>query len=441
MRANADRRLPGTNLLLVVALALAGADRIDLASGRLPMTLTPFLVLSPFAIVGVAVSRQRRGAAAATAHAPRASAAAFIVTSLLLVAGISVIAAGSQDLLFGRYLLFVYTVIAALAAVSWALTMDVVRVFRAAAWSVLGLSLVFDAISLVTWVRSGTGSRVVFGPVDLTAGSIGQNIPRLSGLSIDPNRGAFLIAAATFVLVADPVLKYGRKFKGGPFLVLAISGLAVTATLSRSGSVAWLICAFAAIASTSTGRARAKMLAALTSAAGLVVYVALRVLSANSAIDLAQISERLNFSDGSSGGDHLMLYSIAANVIRDNPIASIVGIGFGNSYSVLGELFGADKYGNFHSVFLTYFVETGVIGLALIVALMAIPVSGSRRYLALALIAFGAFYQNTSDPVYWVVIGILWLVPDVRSIPIDFSSATNAAASLRNGFVPVGRRN
>ena len=49
-----------TRALLMLWMALIGAVRLDLAGGSLPITLTPFLMLTPPLIVALAVRRYRR---------------------------------------------------------------------------------------------------------------------------------------------------------------------------------------------------------------------------------------------------------------------------------------------------------------------------------------------------------------------------------------------
>lgn len=403
----------GPDVYLIAILAVAGIDRINFAPPSLPLALTPFLVLLPVTVAGALLSWARVGRVGAEWCGRSAGVGISLIFALMVVSAVSVLATEHTDLAYGRLALSVLNIAGVVAAVQWSLRRnDPVVIFRSAAWCVLVLSVFIDVLSFLSWLRFGTGVSVSLGPIDLAAGSIGQDIPRLSGLSLDPNRGALAVTVAAFVLLADPLLACKVGNARASLAILGVSGLVVAATLSRSGALAWLICAVGVVVVSARGRPRAKMLAALLGATALVGYVLARVVTGSPSIDLTLLSDRLSVSEGSSGGVHLSLYSIASNIVASSAWDPFTGIGFGNSYTALRSVYGANEYGNFHSVFVTFLVEVGVMGLLLVLVLMAVPLLGRRRYLAAGLIAFSVLYQASSDPVYWYALALLWILAE-----------------------------
>ncbi len=402
-------RLRGSRALeafIAVCVVAAATDRIDLARGGAPLVITPYIALIP-CIMTVMVVRALSGHRA-NPISRDARSGVFLMAGFIVLAMISVMAIGGDGLSTGRVLLLLALVVSAASIVWLALTVDTAWTLRAAGWGLIAGSLVLDTLSLFSWLRFGTGHAVLLGPIDITAGSIGQDIPRLSGLSLDPNRGAFTAAVAVHLVVLEPLTS---RFRMAVVSLAALfgSGLIVVASVSRSGAIAWLICAIGAVVQAPRGRQRRRVAGALMFASVTVVFVVARIISANGAIDLALVTNRLDLSEGTSGGEHLSLYRIAAESIAAGPMQPWVGAGFGRSYLEVAEVFAGSTYGNFHSLYLTALVEMGIVGLVVILILVVAPTLSARRWLALATVAFGVFYQSIMDPIFWFVISLLWI--------------------------------
>ena len=88
-----------------------------------------------------------------------------------------------------------------------------------------------------------------------------------------------------------------------------------------------------------------------------------------------------------------------------------MGLGYGNAYLELQDMFPGSKYGNYHSLYVTMFAEAGVFALLLMLALLAGPLlRGSFwRPLVAGAVAFNLFYQTTTEPSFWFVLALAWI--------------------------------
>ena len=95
---------------------------------------------------------------------------------------------------------------------------------------------------------------------------------------------------------------------------------------------------------------------------------------------------------------------------------ALIGLGYGSSYLVLDDIFPGNRYGNFHSLYVSMFAESGVFALLLIVVLLAVPLArrGPYRALVLGLVVFNVFYQATVEPAFWAVLALAWLSMDAH---------------------------
>ena len=88
-----------------------------------------------------------------------------------------------------------------------------------------------------------------------------------------------------------------------------------------------------------------------------------------------------------------------------------IGMGYGNSYMELQDIFPGNKYGNFHSLYVTMLAESGVLALILSLILLGYPLglSGGWRPLIAGFVAFNVFYQTLAEPLFWFALAMAWL--------------------------------
>ena len=413
-------------ILVCVAVLSAGFDRFDLFAGHGDFTFTPSIVTSIVAI-GVLgyfllVKRMR------LSISPRAGFAAILAACLVIAAALSVVAGGFDSVPMRRLLLLALLIAGVGAVLLLAGRFELGREVRIGAWIGLAIMLLLTAIQYGTWTTFGAGTEVWLGPIDVTAPTHGTVAPRPSGMSLDPNRSSLNAAFFAYVIALDPWSRSRRSVLVA-WGALALAGAIVVASGSRTGLVLWLAVVLIFVwrnrKASAMGRLR-KLLPILIGAVALLALGLLLIFVVK--IDLvAYIAERLNFSEDASGGIHLQLYRIAWQLIAEDPGILLRGIGFGNAPSVLGEVFGDLTGANFHSLFASSLVETGLLGFMAICVIMLMPLwFRGRRAIAVLLLGFSIFYQANLDAAFWLAVGFLWLLPAGDERP-------QVAASYRGG--------
>lgn len=137
------------------------------------------------------------------------------------------------------------------------------------------------------------------------------------------------------------------------------------------------------------------------------------------------VATRVSSKD-QSASIHLSLLDLGIRIIFDNTLNFIKGYGFCSSFIFTQDYFPGNKYGNFHSEYITLLVETGIIGLLIFsiiyiapaIALIFKKVNRISFCFLLCLIAFAlenVFYQQYMFHYYWIFLGMIWLLPFISS--------------------------
>lgn len=397
-------------LLLPLWVALLGADRIDFLGGSGPIVLTPFYALTPLVILREVLHRRSRGQTALPAWEGRRAQYAALLLTLLSVAALSILMSRDVPTSVGRLLLLVALSCGA-GAVCWIGADDPdwgERLARGARW---GLALhaalcLVETAAFVHWLPA----QWQVGPARLRLDpfTYAGVLPRPSGLTFDPNR-AGLVSLVHWALI-DRVTVQRRR--GWGLLTLAL----LAATLSRSALLAGLTYQ-AARGRTDASRERTprwrmpKLLPVLTG--GLAVLLLLApTWREQAARALAPIAERLDASEGSARAHSSLLSQGLREATRDVP-RTIVGAGYGTSFLLLRDRFGGDRYGNYHSLYLTLWVESGIIALLVLLMLLLRPLrfASGWRGLLLAGLSFNLFYQAIGEAAFWMIIALAWTSP------------------------------
>ncbi|MDQ8145876.1 MAG: O-antigen ligase family protein [Gemmatimonadota bacterium] len=416
--------------LLAIWVALLGADRLDLLGGRGPVVLTPFLLLTPIVAIRELMARRRRLAADWLQLPPRALAHGTLLLLLIALAAASVLASLDPMTTGQRTALLAAQAIGA-SGILWALHGDPEGRTGLARGARLGLLLacladLAQGAAFVSWLPSA----VAIGDwqfIDLQAFNYAGVVPRLSGLALDPNRGALLALIHLAMLGADD--------RPRPRGWTALGVLLLVVTLSRSGVLAAGVAVVVWSSTTSashrwvarrhanpsraldegrSGRTTARLSPRLTLAlAAAVAVVALGLLAAPDARAavadrLAPAAERLSAAEGSARLHGELIGRGMAEATRDVP-RTLLGSGYGTSFLLLRDVFGT-RYGNFHSLYVSTWVETGIIALLVVLALLLLPLrwAGRWRPAIAALVVFNLFYQAGTEPGLWAMITLAW---------------------------------
>ena len=392
--------------LLVAWVALLGADQIDLLGGEADFVLTPFLVLTPlylvFETVVMAVQRKRLAVPPATAAY---CLVLLVFVSLVLVStllGMDILMSARRSLLLlalcgGTFLVAVFAIGRPGLGPALALGAELG----------LGLAVLFSVAQVVAFFSPGPDVLRV-GPV-----SIGLEpmvyagiIPRLTGQVADANRAGLLFLFYLFALVqwGTPGARRTSWIIVGSVLILL--------TLSRSAILAAM--SVGLVAALSHGGGRISRGAALTTSCGVGVITALLLISPNLRTDIGRALEPLGtrFSlEDDSARAHARLLDRGVREATVSVRRAALGVGYGNSFLLLQDMFPGNKYGNFHSLYVTVMVESGIFALMSSLVLLGVPlVRGAQlRPMVAGLLVFNLFYQTPAEPLFWFVLALAWL--------------------------------
>lgn len=390
-----------TNALLVIWIALIGADRIDLLGGGGAFILTPFLVLSPVVIGAelVRVLYRRR-----SFRVP-GSAIEYCwgVTCLLCVLLISVLFSFDIGTSSQRFVLLLVQVYATLGVgIIIANRSDPERILLAGAYTGLMIGFVFNIAQLVAWMSGEVSGAVV----NLTPQTYGGFVPRLSGQVYDMNR-----AGLVFLVYLFWVALFGARSRTRT-LFLVLGGASLVATLSRSALLALLVTsAGAALLKGGIRLSRPQLITASVAGALLTAWI-LGAPNRVAAIltGLEPLGQRFSLAEG-SGNTHIALIARGWEGATAGVKNALVGVGFGNSFLLTQEFFPDSKYGNFHSLYITLLAESGIFALLFGLVLLLYPLLRSNEYAPLiaGIAFFSLFYQAIVDPLFWFVLAAAWM--------------------------------
>jgi hypothetical protein len=400
--------------LLIWWIALIGADRIDLLGGMAPFHLTPYLVLTPLVLLSELLRRH------VAMHPVRMSrqGTAFLTLSFVFLGlvGASVLVSPVLATSASRAALLAVHVMATLAIVIAASDRgDLRHVFERGA--VLGLVLftLFDALQVANLAglvpdvfRAGPMS------IDFVPGTYGKIVPRLGGTVADQNRsGLVLLFYGWFVGY--------RPAKGPRIGLLLLAFVLSVLTLSRSAAIAGLAAVLILVLERRVRVSpRVLFVSLLLCASGALVLLVSPATRGWVGTALQPFARRLSVDEGSSQ-EHLTLLIRGIKEATASLPHLALGIGYGSAYRVLDDIFPGNRYGSFHSLYVTIFAECGVFALLCVLVLFVVPLLRGSPYRALVAGAavFNLFYQAHTEPAFWAILTLAWLSLPARSrVPV-----------------------
>lgn len=392
--------------LFMLWVATLGSDRVDLLGGVGPSQLMPYQLLTALLMLLTWGRHLRRGTLPALPPTLRGFAALLLVLAAFVAA--SLLQAVDFTLAAGRSVLFLATAVG-VPLVLWGVSdrEDLVSLLGRGARLGLIFALLLNVAQALNFAGV-LGDSVFVGPIEVrfTAMRYGF-IPRFGGTAWDQNRGAMLtIAFAVLVSLPRPALP-GRR----GWLVLA--GVMAALSLSRSAALA----AIPALLLTPRIRGGQRSLQ-------LGVATALAVVAIASLLQLdpsrrertveavAPLAERFSPQEGSAQA-HAALLGRAVEVATRDLRTLFGGIGYGMSHRVLADLQGGNRYANFHSTWMAFLVELGVLALITFGLLTFAPLrrGGPLVGLVVGIAIFNIFYTFDNDAMLWLTVTLAWLIP------------------------------
>ena len=394
-----------TRALLMLWMALIGAVRLDLAGGSLPITLTPFLMLTPLLIVALAVRRYRRTQPMALEW----SSLGYLLFAALFIAaaGASTFLSLDADATLARSTLLILQLG---GATSLALLVhddpEAIDALRTGASLGVALFVVMDILALLSFIGFLPRELSLGGPT-LRLDSYGYAgiIPRLSGTVLDPNNAGLVLLIYAFL---------APRLRGTALalMLLTLSRSAVLAAITLGIVAAWQSGIVHRIAPV-----RRLLVAFIVLGIGLFFVARSPQTIERTAQFLAPFTERLGGGDdGGSAADHRALIIRAADEGSRTIPRALLGLGWGASYLVLQDVFPGNRYGNFHSFYGTAFAEAGAVALVALLALLVFPLSRHTpwRPAIAGFIVFNLFYQSSTEPIFWFILALAWLAKSTR---------------------------
>jgi O-antigen ligase len=389
-------------IFLALLIALIGADRIDILNGSGPFILTPFITLSSITIfLGITLSRL-----GSSVIPKKKTLLPTLLSILLIFIAISVIFGDDIDLGTKRFCLLTYQIFYSMLLLNFLKqTKNFTKIIVIASYLGIIFHFLFCITELLNW-SNGMFTNISF--INLKSHTIGPFSPRLSGASLDPNRGGLLLVAYSFFLIEYSVSSKLRN------IFLIISTLLVLTSLSRTAISAYLLTALLIFYQKMDLLTVIKKLPYLLIVLPIVALILLFFSNLNNSgatINYKKVfDERTSFSYDTSGGIHLDLLNRAIELTSSSPKHFLIGVGFGSSHYVLKEFFHTNKYANFHSIYLSMLVESGFFSLMLFLFISFLPLLFNKNYIPIIIgtAFFNLFYQLTLEPIFWLLIFLSW---------------------------------
>jgi hypothetical protein len=412
--------------LLIGWVATLGVTRVDLLGGAAAFQLTPFLALSPLVLAFELAAVVARGG---TLRVPRGLAGLALAITLLLSL-ILLSSALSADLTLSvrrALLLCVQLALVLLVVVGLANHADARGILVRGAYGGVALFLAFNVLQVVSWFTGFDGGAIL----SLEARDYAGIIPRLSGAAFDPNPGGLLLVVYLYV-----ALRLGSASRlRTALVVLGVASVALT--ISRSAILAALTTlAFALFEHRRVGLSRGRVLAVSAALAAVLLVLVASPRAMESVGGTAELlSGRLSFQEGSSS-EHATVTSRGIEVGTASVKQTLIGIGYGNAYLMLQDVFPGEKYGNFHSLFVTFFAESGVFAAALMLGIMgyALTRRSEFRPLIAGLLVYNLVQQTQTEPAFWLILALACTSALGPAAPI---SAGGAAEPSRPASAPA----
>jgi hypothetical protein len=398
----------------VGSIALIGADRIDLLGGYGFFRLTPFLLLASLVVLIRLLVVGLGGSVQVPISPPLRRQTPYIaVLALFLIFAFA-------STIFGvnpqRGLVSLIDLVL-VAVLGYCLLLRILA--DPAPGKLVVHSVTF---ALIVWLIFCIGGYVAWthGVMRLeeeAASSIGSLFaptatllwaPRLSGVCLDSNRAGFILVM--YLALLD---RFAAKTRYTRFLRFAI-GFFILLAASRSAMLCWFAYY---VFSAAFWRRLATRRAAFRLAAVAMACLLLGLVYGKEIGDLWElwqisdaVSDRLSAEQGTSGGDHIQLIQRGLETWSSSAHTVIAGIGFAGAPRVLGDFFGDNKYGNFHSLYVSVLAELGTPAFLLFMILLGYPIIGRKGAgsCIAAIAIFNVALQSYMEPIFWVVLALVW---------------------------------
>jgi len=395
------------NFLSIAMIGFIGSDRINLLTSNFDsFILTPFLFLSILFIISSVLLRQNK----------------FnfnwiffddlsikVLSFYLITAIISIFFSIDIYLSLKRFMLLLYFIFIFLMLFSFYNKKELINVVLRG--SILGIIIiiVFNILLLFIWFYSLDLLSLY---INLESDSIAYFAPRLGGYSMDVNRGSVVLLFFVYYIF--------HFMKSSNLKTLLIFLSIIFIFLSFSRTVYFMLFSIFLYKIFFSNKTKRIILIKYFLSSAIFLTCLLFYLDS---IDLININllvkERLDIftvTRFTSSGIHLKLIQDGLITAFNNIKILLLGSGIGTSYHLIeGYYWSGSKYGNYHSMYITSLVESGVFNsLSLLAFSFILPLYKSYKNIFLdfiiCLFFFNIFYQLNMEPLFWFVILLFYKI-------------------------------
>ncbi len=391
-----------TDWLAVAVIVAAPVDIVDLAGGTLGFRLTPFLILSATYSLRLVTRFLVHGIRAGTYRGIFRNHRPLFVLLILVSLSVVFVAQDPLNLSIKRWLLFAWFVCFQLVFLysirdqflSWlrkAVMVFVVLQAIAVSWQ-LAINLGLLPLPEMVSAYFNLGYRNIL------------ELLRFGGLVGDPNRASvtLVLFLAFFVL---PSAKGQRVQLPWWVVVLAVSEILLT--LSRTGLAALLIVVSIVLLRQLRNAQFARVFGYAIGSLCLLWVGSTFLDIATLIVDrVTAVVELAEAKRASSVWVHFELIRHGFSLVLEAPRTLLVGLGWGTEYVYTASFFPDNKYGNFHSGYVSIAVQSGLVASATMVYYMVRPIfhSWRWRWVPLVFLWINVFYQFSAEPLFWLLL-------------------------------------
>ena len=122
------------------------------------------------------------------------------------------------------------------------------------------------------------------------------------------------------------------------------------------------------------------------------------------------VSDRISGEQGTSGADHIQLIERGLETWSTfNPHCSCRHR-IRRCPRFLGDFFGDNKYGNFHSLYVSVLAELGLPAFLLFMILLGYPLISRKGTVpcVAAIAIFNIALQSYMEPIFWLALALVW---------------------------------
>ena len=307
---------------------------------------------------------------------------------------------------FKRFVLLLFIIFVIIAIFSFYNYKDI---FKNIYYGSIVGSFIFYLFNLLIFFYWMGYIKTNFNYINIEPHTISYIIPRLSGFTSDVNRGGFIIIFYTYFI-------FKNKLNFFNYFLIILNTLFLFATLSRTSFLFFVVsfCLYIYLYKSKKFKFFIILITLFFTFGSVAVinhYSKLNIIDIESVVD-----ERLSFEDkghDSSSSIHMKLIKDAIDELDSSFKILLFGNGHGTSYDTIkGYRMSKDKNANYHSQYLSIFVENGFFAfIAFVFLTIIIPFYNNRNIffpLIIGSIAFNLFYQLLNEPIYWLIIFLFY---------------------------------